>query len=103
MAISTASRRAACITTVVDLQLHNALRLLRISGILGAAIRTADGHYRLWIGDTDEGVRDSGSASPAEAAPWLIAKALQHYPRSDFVKARAFLERMMAQAARSRT
>lgn len=83
-------------------ELYRTLRLLRVSGILGAAVRRSDGHYHLWIGDTSEGVRESSSAPAHDAAAWLVSRALQHYPRSDFAKVRAFLDGTIAAAARSR-
>jgi hypothetical protein len=82
----------------MDRDLFGTLRLLRISGILAAAIRTSDGRYRLWLGDTAAGVRETASV-PVERAPaWLVSRALHHYPRSDFAKVRCFLERMQAEA-----
>ena len=86
----------------MDPNLRHTLRLLRLSGILGAAIRAADGSYRLWIGDTTEGVRDSGYAAPDKAAEWLVCRALALYPRSDFARVRVFLEKMAREAAASR-
>ena len=82
----------------MDEALHRTLRLLRISGILGAAIRIRSGEYRLWLGDTAHGVRETGVVPAPQAASWLAARACAHFPKSDFVKVRAFLDRMAAEA-----
>lgn len=87
-----------CSDLHVDEDLLRTLRLLRISGILGAAVRQADGGYRVWIGDVIDGVRQSATVPAGAAASWFVSQALRNYPSSPFARAHAFIGRVTAES-----
>ena len=65
------------------------LRTLNASRINAAARITAHGRVEVWLGDPQNGLRDLaffGLDRLSEAAEWLAANALKHYPQSDFAK-----------------
>jgi hypothetical protein len=65
------------------------LRTLNASRINAAARITAHSRVEVWIGDPKNGLRDLAFFSLerlGDAAEWLAASALKHYPQSDFAK-----------------
>ena len=77
----------------MDRKLYFTLKMLSLSGLLAAAVRENDGRFKLWIGDAASGVRATAVLmGQSDAVDWLVARALEHYPRSDFAKVRRLID-----------
>jgi hypothetical protein len=77
--------------------LRTTLHCLHASGIAAAAKITTDGKLEVSLGDGDKGICDSTQYEPhqaSQAAAWLAASALIHYPASDFSKVLKFITRL---------
>jgi hypothetical protein len=76
------------------------VRLLRCSGIQAAAAFLPGGEIHVWLGDAETGVRDAAVFRQREdAARWLCAAAMRHFPASDFATVRRFIATVTAQCA----
>lgn len=77
------------------------IRVLNCSGIQAAAAFLPGGEIHVWLGDAETGVRDAAVFRQRhEAARWLGAVAVRHFPASEFAKVRRFLDQVTAQCAR---
>jgi hypothetical protein len=75
------------------------LRTLHASGIHASAHITNEGRILVWICDTQKRVADAAFFDLdrlAEAAEWLAAAAVTHFPRSDFAKVAGLVARALA-------
>ena len=75
------------------------LRTLHASGIHASAHITNEGRVLVWICDVQKRVADAAFFDLdrlAEAAEWLAAAALTHFPRSDFAKVQNLVTRALA-------